>query len=183
MLSTSRCAHCLNTGGLFTSLCVTVLPLSPALPSPSVFILAENCAGLFQHIFPLSRWKPVSSGEDYVVKYVSFWYKAPKPHTSERGALIRKIVSSTLPHLTTRLPLNTLCPSFSPCYLPTILTQSKFPAVNFLFDTILISSGGDEMGASQSHFDLWLEIKPGRKTNKQLPNSFNKKKDFFRKPA
>lgn len=109
MHSTSRCAHCLKMGGLFTSLCVTVLPTLPHLSSfPSVFILAENCTGLFQHIFPLSRWKPVSSGGDYVVKYVSFWYKAPKPHKSGKRVLDKKIVSGTLHHLATHLPFSIL---------------------------------------------------------------------------
>lgn len=82
------CAVCLL---LNASLCSS----SPLLLSfPSVFVLAENCAGLFEHILPLSYWKPVSNGEDYVVKCVSFWYKAPKPHTSDK-----KIVSSAPPRL------------------------------------------------------------------------------------
>lgn len=129
------CQRSLTRHALHRPLCalferVVCLPLYASLCSPfphlssfpSVFILAENCAGLFRHIFPLSRRKPVSSGEDYAVKYVSFWYKAPKPHTSERGALIRELcqvcyLTSQLTSPSTSSPLNfpfVSHPPFSP---------------------------------------------------------------------
>lgn len=129
---------------------VVCLPFYTSLCSslPSVFVLAENLFGLFQHVFSLSCWKPVSCQEDYVGKFVSLWYKAPQPLTSERGAMIIKLCQNTLPYFTTPSTLSNSISLvlFPPCPPRLHPVQLIF---YFLFEIILTS-----IGASQPHCRL-----------------------------
>lgn len=86
MLSTSRCAHCLDRGGGFVYLFMH--HFAALLPSSPPFLLFLFWLKIVLDYFNTFSVYPVGSQfevEDYVGKYVSLWYKAPKPLTSERG--------------------------------------------------------------------------------------------------
>lgn len=131
--STSHCVHCLNTGDLFTSLCITVLPPTPALLLFLQFLFWLEIVLDYFNTFSLY---PVGSlfrvGRITLVNTFPFGTKL-ESHSPVKESLDKKIVSSTPPHLTAHLPLNTLSSQFPPFFVPTIST------VYFLLSTVLTS--------------------------------------------
>lgn len=70
-------------------------------------------------------------------------------HSPVKESLDKKIVSSTLPHLTAHLSLNTPSSQFPPCFVPTI------PSSSFWFRTVNMKYGLTSKGKSNP---LWLEV-------------------------
>ena len=131
MLSTSRCAHCLDGGGLFTSLCITLLLFSPALLLSFCFYFWLKI--LLDYFNTFSVY-PV--GSQFEVERITSVNTFPfgtklQSHSPVKEGLDKKIVSSTPSHLRTHpLPLITL-PSpfplvFSQPFLPRLIPCSSF---------------------------------------------------------